>query len=91
MDTLRGRYVHEHGTGAIITNGSDDQGSPTGSKVLGRRGWYWWSSRKFRNCSGTMLVVWMLGNGEIITFGLRHFLALLLSQALELGEGRVTK
>ena len=47
------------------------------SKILGPRGWYWWSSRKFRNCSGTALVVWMLGNGEISTFGLRHFLALL--------------
>lgn len=30
-------------------------------------------------------------NGEIITFGLRHCLALLLSQAIELREGRVTK
>lgn len=84
MDTLRGRYVHEHGTGAIITNESDDQGSPTCSV------WVVMTevSKLQRNLA---LVVWVSRNGEIITFGLRHCLVLLLSQALELGQGRVTK
>lgn len=84
MDTLRGRYVHEHGTGAIITNGSDDQGSPTCSVLVVITE----VSKLQRNLA---LVVWVSRDGEIITFGLRHYLVLLLSQALELGQGRVTK
>ena len=80
MDTLRGRYVHEHGTGAIITNESDDQGSPTCSVwvVITE------VSKLQRNLA---LVVWVSRNGEIITFGLRHCLALLFSSGSRAGAG----
>lgn len=64
MDTLRGRYVHEHGTGAIITNGSDNQGSPACSKVFGPHGIGGHHGSFETAAELSVVCVWVLGTGK---------------------------